>query len=68
MRRIDLDANATTLLHPKVREEIEAALREGGGNPSSIHALGRKSRDEVERARADVAHLLGVDAEELYFT
>lgn len=38
------------------------------GNPSSIHAEGRRIRDSVERARRDVAHLLGRPREQVVFT
>jgi cysteine desulfurase len=57
-RRIDLDANATTPLHPAVRAVMAAALGEHG-NPSSLHEAGRRARDRVERARAEVAALVG---------
>lgn len=38
------------------------------GNPSSIHAAGRRARDVVERARAEVAALAGARPEEIVFT
>ncbi len=56
--RIDLDWNATTPLHPAVREVMAAAFDEHG-NPSSLHEAGRRARDRVERARAEVAALVG---------
>ena len=43
-------------------------LREHFGNPSSGHAYGRRAREAVERARAQVAALLGCDDDEVIFT
>jgi cysteine desulfurase len=55
-----------------VRDEVVAAmtrvLREGYGNPSSVHAEGSAARAEVEGARLQVASLLGVDPGEVIFT
>jgi cysteine desulfurase len=68
MRRIDLDHNATTPLEPEVLAVMTAALRDLPGNPSSLHAAGRRARDAVESARASVARLLGANPEEILFT
>lgn len=38
------------------------------GNPSSAHAIGAKARAAVDRARSQVAHLLGADEGEVVFT
>jgi cysteine desulfurase len=62
---IYLDHNATTPLDPRVRA---AMLDELDGNPSSIHAAGRRARDAVERARAEVARLVGGAPAEIVFT
>jgi cysteine desulfurase len=51
-----------------VVQEMTRALREAWGNPSSVHAEGAAARSVVERARARVASLLGVDAGEVIFT
>lgn len=67
--RIYLDFNATTPLLDAARGAIEAVLaRGGGGNPSSIHADGRLARDHVERARNQIAGLLGRPREQVVFT
>jgi len=68
MRRIDLDHNATTRLDPRVRDEMAPLLGEVYGNPSSVHAEGRAARDHLERARAEVAALVGAPAETVVFT
>jgi cysteine desulfurase len=67
-RRIDLDHNATTRLHPEARARMEPLLDAVYGNPSSLHAEGRAARDAVERARAEVSALVGALAEEIVFT
>ena len=66
-RRIYLDYNSTTPLHPRVREAIHEVLGQVG-NPSSLHGHGRCARRLVEEARERVAGYLGVDPAELYFT
>ncbi len=65
---IYLDHNASTPLHPRVREAVLRALDEGFGNPSADHAYGRRARAIVEEARAEVAALLGCDPDEIVFT
>ena len=65
---IYLDHNASTPVHPRVREAVIRALDEGFGNPSADHAYGRRARAIVERARAQVAALLGCDADEIVLT
>lgn len=65
---IYLDHNATTPLLPEVVEAMLPYLREHYGNPSSGHVYGRRAREAVERARAQVAELLGAAPEEVLFT
>ncbi len=65
--RIYLDFNATAPLGPAARGAITAALG-GLGNPSSIHADGRAARDLIERARNQVAALVGRPREQVVFT
>ena len=66
--RIYLDHNATTPLHPRVLEAMFPYLRENYGNASSIHAEGRAARTAIDRARTQVAKLLGANDNEIYFT
>ncbi|HEX2163666.1 MAG TPA: cysteine desulfurase family protein, partial [Thermoanaerobaculia bacterium] len=61
------DHNATTPLDPRVREAMLPWLGERFGNPSSIHRWGREAREAVERAREEVAGLLGARAGEIVF-
>ena len=65
--RIYLDFNATAPLVPEARAAITAALATVG-NPSSIHAEGRAARDLVERARNQVAALVGRPREQIVLT
>lgn len=66
-RRAYLDWNATRPLRPEAREAVVAAL-DVAGNPSSVHAEGRAARAIVERARGDVAALVGSKPSEVVFT
>jgi cysteine desulfurase len=65
---IYFDHNATTPLRPEVKAVVCAALDEAWGNPSSIHGVGRRARAWVERARKEVAALVGGLPEEVVFT
>ena len=65
--RIYLDWNATAPLGAAARAAIAHAL-DVLGNPSSLHAEGRAARDLVERARRQVAALLGRPREQVVFT
>jgi cysteine desulfurase len=67
-RPIYLDHNATTPLLPEVVEAMLPYLREHFGNPSSSHVYGRRAYDAVDRARHQVAALLGAAPEEIVFT
>jgi cysteine desulfurase len=57
--RIYLDWNAGAPLLPEVCQVLEDELDDTIGNPSSVHAEGRRGRDLVERARGEVAALAG---------
>ncbi len=61
------DYAASTPLDPRVAEAMAAAAAKPG-NPSSIHAFGRALREDVDRARASVARLLGVGPGAVTFT
>lgn len=65
--RVYLDWNATAPLRPEARAAMLAAL-EATGNPSSIHAEGRAAQAIVERARAQVAALVGAEPHNVIFT
>ena len=68
MNRIYFDNAATTPLDPEVLEAMLPYMREHFGNPSAIHAFGRKTRAAVEQARRSVAALLNCAPGEIIFT
>jgi cysteine desulfurase len=67
-RRVYLDHNASTPVHPEVLEAMLPYFSEHYGNPSSIHGFGREAREGLDGARERVAHFLGVGKEEIVFT
>jgi cysteine desulfurase len=68
MRRIYLDANATTPLLPEVFEAMRPFWMEHYGNASSIHQQGQQARGAVEQARTAVARFLHCLNSEIVFT
>src|ERR1039457_329320 len=68
MRRIYMDANATTPVLPEVLDAMRPFWSEQFGNASSIHQQGQHARAAVDRARESVASLLGCRAAEVVFT
>jgi cysteine desulfurase len=68
MRRIYMDANATTPLLPEVLEAMRPFFIDSFGNASSIHQHGQHARAAVERAREQVGALLNCRAAEIVFT
>jgi len=68
MRRIYMDANATTPVLPEVQQAMQPFWSEQFGNASSIHQRGQHARAAVDHARESVARLLGCRAAEIVFT
>lgn len=68
MKRIYLDHNATTPLHPEVLEAMLPYYKEAFGNPSTIHSFGQETRKATDEARETVANLIGASPEEIIFT
>jgi cysteine desulfurase len=68
MRRIYMDANATTPLLPEVFEAMRPFFLEHYGNASSIHQQGQFARAAVDHARDQIAHLLHCRTSEVVFT
>ena len=66
MSAIYLDYNASGLVRPEVLEAMTRALADNG-NPSAVHAAGRRARARVETARAQVAELVGADPTAVVF-
>jgi cysteine desulfurase len=66
--KVYLDNAATTRLDEEVLKAMMPFYLEDFGNPSSIHAYGRKTRSAIETARKTVARLLNVTPAEIFFT
>lgn len=67
MMRTYLDWNASAPLRAEARAAMVAAL-DAVGNPSSVHAEGRRARAMIERAREQVAALVNAKPAEVVFT
>jgi len=65
---IYLDNAATTRVRPEVRAAMDPLLDCDYGNPSSLHAAGRRARRALEDARETAAAVLGADPKEIIFT
>ena len=65
---IYLDYNATTPIAAEVREAMRPYLDTHFGNPSSGHAFGLPAKAGIDRARHQVATLLGARPDEIVFT
>lgn len=67
-RQIYLDNNATTWVHPEVKEAMVPFLESIHGNASSIHSTGRDAKEAIEKARRQVAKLLNARPRSIIFT
>src|ERR1700730_13251650 len=67
LRKVYLDHSATTPVDPRVVEAMMPYLTEKFGNASSVHYFGQEGRAAVDRARREVASLIGARANELVF-
>jgi cysteine desulfurase len=67
-RRVYLDHNASTPVHPEVVEAMLPYFSERFGNASSVHGFGREAREGLETAREQIAHFLHAGKEEIVFT
>jgi cysteine desulfurase len=67
MTGIYLDYNASALVRPEVQAAMAEALADNG-NPSAVHAAGRRARGRIETARARVAELVGAEAQSVIFS
>ena len=68
MNRIYLDHAATTAVSPEVLREMLPFMTECFGNAASIHGTGREAHRALDRARKQVAAVLGAQPQEIYFT
>ena len=68
MRYVYADNAATTPVSEKVVEAILPYMTEHFGNPSSLYSIGQTAFGAVQKAREQVAAVLGADAKEIFFT
>jgi cysteine desulfurase len=68
MKRVYFDNNATTPLAPEVFDAMRPYMLEDYGNASSIHWFGQRAKAGIEKAREQVARLLGARSSEIVFT
>jgi cysteine desulfurase len=68
MRRVYLDNVSTTRLLPEVYQIVKPYLEDEYGNPSCVHEWGDSAKEGIEKARIQVAQLIGGQAEEIIFT
>ncbi len=68
MRKVYLDNAATTPIHPEVLKVMLPYLKEIYGNPLSLHDFGEEAKKGIEKARSQVANLIGASPEEIIFT
>lgn len=67
-RRVYLDNSATTPVDPRVAAVMARSIVENFGNASSVHGFGQQARAAVDRARREVAALIGAKQNEIVFT
>lgn len=68
IRRVYLDNSATTPVDSRVAAAMSRAVVETFGNASSVHGFGQQARAAVDRARREVAGLIGAKQNEIVFT
>ncbi len=62
------DNAATTKMSDLAIETMTAMLKEVWGNPSSLYVRGQNAKEVLEKAREDVASVIGASPREIYFT
>lgn len=68
MRRIYMDNSATTPVRQEVIEKMGEYYNTTFGNPSSVHHFGREAKKGLDKARGQVATVIGAEDEEIIFT
>ncbi|MEG1641677.1 MAG: cysteine desulfurase NifS [Synergistaceae bacterium] len=67
-RKVYMDNSATTQVDKRVLEAMIPYFSETYGNPNSLHAWGREAHKGLDKARQQVADLIGADAKDIIFT
>lgn len=65
---IYFDNSATTKIAPGTLQTYQAVSEQFYGNPSSLHVVGEKAFHLLEQSRQQIADLLNVQSDEIYFT
>jgi cysteine desulfurase len=68
MRKVYMDNAAATRPDPRVVEALSPYIADHYGNPASLHGWGEEAKEAVDRARAQVASLIGARPAEIIFT
>lgn len=68
MNKVYLDNAATTPMATEVLDAMMPFMTTNFGNPSSMHAYGRTSKNAIEKSRKQIADFLNVHPHEIYFT
>ena len=68
MMYIYADNAATTKISSAAMAAMTKCMEEAYGNPSSLHSVGQKAAEVLQKAREDIAEILGADFREIYFT
>ena len=62
------DNAATTKMSDTAIDTMIAAMKETYGNPSSLYETGQRAKEVLEKARADIACIIGAEPREITFT
>lgn len=65
---IYMDRIAAAAVRPEAADAMTALLRDGFGNPQSVHGRGQAASEVLGRAREQVAALVGAEAWDVIFT
>lgn len=68
MRQVYLDYSATTPVKKEVLDAMLPYFSELYGNPSSLYSIASESKEALVKARTQVAHLIGAQEKEIFFT
>jgi len=68
MKQVYLDNHSGTKLDDRVYEAMYPYVKDFYGNAQSLHSLGNKSKEALDKARGQVADLIRADISEIYFT
>ncbi|EDP72986.1 aminotransferase class V-fold PLP-dependent enzyme, partial [Hydrogenivirga sp. 128-5-R1-1] len=66
--KIYLDNAATTKVFNEIKENFSQIFDEYYANPNSVHSEGQKVKNQIEKARREIADVLKVNSENIIFT